>query len=198
MKIDKIKSKLVKIGHVLRPHGIKGAVKVVFFMDKEDINVKSLISFAPISIPLSKISVIIPEYVQQIDSFTRIVSFVNYDSRTKALEIQSKFLYVDRANFPETSKGSVYLHDLVGNMVFTSSLIDNQIVTSPEAIGTVKNIVDYGSLPLINIIDISNNEFLVPYHSETVFLSDNNTIVIDFDLAKEYLELSLNKQKKQE
>lgn len=190
------KSELIKVGVILRPHGIKGAVKVKFFMDNEDVNIKTLCSYSPIFLSEVQKNEIKLESVQNINSSIRIVSFVDYDSRNKALEIQSKYLYVKRSSFPKINDKSVYLIDLVDCEVFTFENTGNKTVTSKVAIGIVKNIVDYGSIPLLNIKGNKNNdEFLIPFHNDTIITKDN-TLLIDFNIAKKYLELSLNKSKK--
>ena len=153
------KEKLVPVGKIIKPHGIKGELKFFLYNNDSSIFLKN-----NINIWLDFDNKFIFHEVESIKgSNVKIIKIKKIDNRDAAKLFSNKKLFILRKDFPKIEKENFYLNDIINFKVFDNS----------KEIGFVSDIL---SLPGGNIMVIScfGKEVLVP-------LVDKYTEFFDFD-----------------
>lgn len=146
----------VSLGVVVRPHGIKGALKLHTWSDeggalrpglevKVGGRVRCVTAYAP--------------GVLQLDDVT---------DRDAAEALSGTELFVRRADFP-ADEASVYLIDLIG-----AAVVDE----AGRALGTVEGFTDNGAQPLLSVARPSGPSVLVPFVPALVRSADKDRVVL--------------------
>ena len=129
--LSKLSNK-IEIAKLLKPHGIRGEIKVKLFSDNYDAFCDR--EFA---------------YIRQNESYRRIaysavritppfvyILIEGVGSRNDAETYSGALLYIDRSDFNETDEGEYYVYDLVGLRV-----VDEK----GEILGTLKEVLQHGA-----------------------------------------------------
>ena len=160
--------KLIAYGKILKPHGLKGEVKVLPYSGETE-NFKF---FRSIYIPLEKNKP--QEYVILGKKFQKnqiIVKMQNVDSIEDAELLRGKEIFIDKAELPSTEEDEYYWFELIGLKVYSQ---DNGLV------GKVDSIIDSTAQPIL-VIKNNSKEYMVP-------LIDNFVKKIDLDNSKIVIE----------
>jgi 16S rRNA processing protein RimM len=148
--------RLVVIGKVLKPFGIRGEVKVQSFAS----------SLAPFSASTS-LFLDEEEFVlvsARSHKGAALITLQGVNTPERARELVGRVVRTDRANFPPLAEDEYYLHELVGMEVIRK---DGAVV------GAVRNIIETGANDVLEIVG-PYGEALIP-HVEGVVLD------VDFD-----------------
>ncbi len=165
-------TRLVKVGQIVAPHGIKGMVKINTSLE----NPRALTQYGSIytqtgqSMAVRIVSVKGEQVIAALDGIS---------DRNAAENMRGTQLFINRDNLPPTQEKQYYYCDLMGLTVMD----ENKTV-----IGMVKSVENYGASDILVIETKTGADILVAFTNETVPTVDlaNKTItVIIPDFAKE-------------
>ncbi len=127
--------KLLEIGKIVRPHGIKGAVKVITYLDDVNFSIFNKI-FIGNKLEKANIVKVLPlnndAYSVTIDIIPNIESAEKY---------RNKNIYIDRSEYKEF-ENKIYLSDLIG-----SSVLDE----NNNKLGELVDFDDFGASVILQI-----------------------------------------------
>ena len=151
-----------QLGHVIKPHGFKGTLKVFLDVDfpEKYKNLKSVF--------VEKNQKLIPFFIRDIQLKTTfaLVSFEEVNSFEEAQELKSSALFLPLSQLPKLEKGKFYYHELIGYDVEDVNL---------GKLGVIKSINSTTAQDLL-IMDYKEKEILIPYTLEIVTKIKNRTI----------------------
>ena len=158
---------LLEIGKILRPHGIKGAVKVECYVDEHFSMFKDVF----ITEKRAKAQV---KSVQNLNKDFYIVTFDVIPDVGTAEKFRNQSIYVDRELYPEF-KDKLYLSDLINKSVLNES---------GEQIGLMVDYDDYGASVVLTIKS-GVNSYQIPYVDEIINYDEKKgAFVIDEETFK--------------
>ena len=153
---------LLEIGKILRPHGIKGAVKIECFVDEHFSVFKDVL----ITEKRAKAKV---KNVQNLNKDFYIVTLDVIPDVDTAEKFRNQSIYIDRDLYPNF-KDQVYLSDLINKPVLNEK--DKQI-------GYMVDYDDYGASVILTIKS-GVSSYQIPYVEDIiVFDNDKNAFVIN-------------------
>ena len=159
---------MIPLGQLIKPHGIKGELKVLFFNE----NSKSLKSNQ--SIFLKDLNNKVFDYkIENIfyHSKKNRIKFFDINTIEEAEKLRGYILNVLRSDLPKLNKNEYYLNDLVGYL-----LIDD----SNKNYGIVSDVL---VLPANNVLSVTmeNKEYLIPLIDDVVLNinQEEKKIIID-------------------
>ncbi|HHU43651.1 MAG: ribosome maturation factor RimM [Bacillota bacterium] len=121
------------VGKALKPHGIKGYIKVQSYMDSPlELKKIKAVEIEGIKYPIEDIKVS-PKAV--------LIKLKGIDDMNAAEFFRNKELKIDRRSAPDPPKGRHYVSDLLGSRVY----IENQLV------GELTDILQYGSADVYQV-----------------------------------------------
>jgi len=176
-----IKYETVTVGHVRRPHGVRGEVVV-----------ESMTDLAERFAPGAQLSGVSPDGKQEIDLTVDqarahrgalLVSFDGYRGRDEAEALRDFELVIDRSNVPPAPEGAHYFFELVG-----CQCRDQQL----GALGEVVDIVEDGGGVLLSIQMIEawrNGQVLVPFVDAYLVSVDTAEKQITLNLPEGLVEI---------
>lgn len=141
---------LLEIGKILRPHGIKGAVKVECFVDEHF----SMFKDVYITEKRAKATV---KNVQNLNKDFYIVTLDIIPDIDTAEKFRNQSIYIDRDNYKEF-KDKVYMSDLINKPVLNEK---------GENIGYMIDYDDYGASVVLTI-KCGFNSYQIPYVDEII------------------------------
>jgi len=141
---------LLEIGKVLRPHGIKGAVKVECYVDEHFSMFKEIM----LTNKLAKASV---KNVQSLNKDFYIVTLDIIPDVDTAEKFRNQSIYVDREMYPEF-KDKLYLSDLINKPVINEN---------GEQIGYMVDYDDYGASVVLTI-KAGVNSYQIPFVKDII------------------------------
>lgn len=141
---------LLEIGKILRPHGIKGAVKVESYLDEPFSQFKSVI------IGNNKIEANIKS-VQHLNKDFYIVTLNTIPDIDTAEKFRNQSVYIDRSKYAEF-KDKVYLSDLINTPVINEK---------DEKIGDMVDYEDYGATVILTV-RVGAVSYQIPYVTEII------------------------------
>lgn len=156
-------NKEIQIAKILRPHGLKGTLKI-----------SPIIS----DIPFSKLDLVIVgmhkermhvNHVQPLHQFF-LVQLKEITSIEQAEFYRNQGIYVDRDLYPEIFDNRVFGSDLIGLSVFDET---------GKKVGVVVDYNEYGSAPIVSI-NCGGTTYMVPYIEDT----------LEFDKEQEILKIN--------
>ena len=160
--------KIVPLGRLLKPHGIKGELKVLFYNEDSNSLENNQIIF------LSDLNNKIIEYkIERIFySFKKNrIKFFDINTIEEAEELRGYTLNVLRLDLPKLDKNEYYINDLVGYI-----LIDD----SNKNYGIVSDVL---VLPANNVLSVTmeNKEYLIPLIDDVILdiNQEEKKIIID-------------------
>lgn len=153
---------LLEVGKILRPHGIKGAVKVECYLDESFSIFKELL----ITNKLAKATV---KGVQNLNKDFYIVSLDIIPDIDTAEKYRNQSIYIDRDLYPQF-KNQVYLSDLINKPL---------ICETGENLGYMVDYDDYGASVILTIKS-GVCSYQIPYVKDVVIYDDDKqAFVID-------------------
>ncbi len=153
---------LLEIGKIVRTHGIKGAVKVISFVD-EDFKM-----FKHIYISNKKVNANITKVLPlNGDAFSVTIDVIPTIEVAETYRNQS--IYIDRDEYPAFQ-----------DRLFMSDLINKPVVTSDgKEIGYMVDYDDYGA-SIILTIKSGFTSYQIPYVEEVIsYSTEKNAFIID-------------------
>jgi 16S rRNA processing protein RimM len=139
----------VRIGKIIKAHGLKGAVKVYPYGGSPTLFKTDLNLFAVAGDGTEKTFRI--EWAKPGNRVV-IVSFSGIDDRDRAESLAGFDLFVDRAALPELEAGVYYWSDIIGLDVYTKE---------DQYLGRVNSIIPTGSND-VYVVDDGETETLIP------------------------------------
>ena len=161
---------LLEVGKILRPHGIKGAVKVECFVDEHF----SLFKDVFVTEKRAKANV---KSVQNLNKDFYIVTIDIIPDVDTAEKFRNQSIYIDRDQYVEF-KDQVYLSDLINKPILNEK---------NEQIGYMVDYEDYGA-SVILIVKCGASSYQIPYVKDIIIYDEEKgAFVIDeqtFDNVK--------------
>lgn len=155
-------NKLVSVGKVVKPHGIKGELK--FFLYNEDSNILSL----DIKIWFKINSLLKSFNLLGSKGSGKIFKLESINNRNDAELLRGKEFFVYRKDLPDLDTGNFYLNDIISFKLFNDE----------EEIGLILDVLLLPSANYI-LVNYNNKEILVPVLDEYVkFFDFDEQIVI--------------------
>jgi 16S rRNA processing protein RimM len=158
----------LKIGFILKPHGLKGEV-TVSLDEGSGIDMKTL-EF----VFVEKNSQLIPHFITtiSINGQKAFVKFEDVDSLEAAEEISRQGIYVEKPARPKSKRGEYYNDEVIGFDVYDEAA---------GLIGVVQLVVEEGPNPML-VLDRNGNEVLIPL---------NSPFIVDVDKRKKCFKVNL-------
>ncbi len=125
---------ILEVGQILRPHGVKGAVKAACFLEG------GIKDFTHLYIGKNLIEARVKNYTSLNNDACAIMFDIIPDIDT-AEKFRNEYIYIDRDEYAEIGS-KVYLTDLIGKDV---------IDENEDVIGQVVDVNDYGATPILTI-----------------------------------------------
>lgn len=148
-------NKLVRLGYLLKPHGLKGELKVVFFNeDSRSLKNNQIIFLNDEKNDIFKRK--IENIVYQLKN--NMIKFFEIDTRDHAEKLRGLFLEISREDLPKLKDGEFYLNDLIEFNIYDESR---------NKYGVVINTFQF---PANNVLVVlyNNKEQLIPIIDDVV------------------------------
>ena len=161
-------NKKIPLGEILKPHGIKGELKILFYNEES----KSLQKNQKVFLESPQKNIIEYKIERIFYSFRKNrIKFFDINTIDEADDLRGCIVNVDRNDLPKINDSEYYLIDLVGY-----SLIDNYNTNYGKVIEVL-------TLPANNVLNVSkdNKEYLIPLIDDVVLEVNQNKeeIIID-------------------
>ncbi len=161
-------SKLISIGELIKPHGIKGQLKVLFFNENSNTLKDNQIIF------LSDNKNNFYEYrIEKIIYSIKKnrIKLFEIDSIDSAESLRGYIINIQRSDFPDLKEGEYYLNDLIGY-----SLLDE----NDEHYGVVADVFHFPANNVLSIL-LNDKEYLIPIIDDIILniIHDSKNIVIN-------------------
>lgn len=152
---------LLEIGKIVRTHGIKGAVKVISYLDGVNFSI-----FKHIYIGANKLSAnIVKALPLNNDAFSLAIDII--DSVEKAEKLKNQSVYIDRTEYEEF-KDKVYLGDLIGAPVLSEN---------GTKLGEMVDFDDYGASVILTI-KCGVTSYSIPYVDDIIIYDEGKNCFI--------------------
>ena len=161
-------SKLISIGELIKPHGIKGQLKVLFFNE----NSKTLKDNQIIFLSDNENNFYEHRIERIIYSIKKNrIKLFEIDSIDSAESLRGYIINIQRSDFPDLKEGEYYLNDLIGY-----SLLDE----NDEHYGVVTDVFHFPANNVLSIL-LNNKEYLIPIIDDIILhiIHDSKNIVIN-------------------
>lgn len=153
---------LLEIGKIVRPHGVKGAVKIVCYLDE------GMSKFKHIYLTDKRISANI-QRVQSLNNDAYAVYIDNIVTIDDAEKYRNQSVYIDRDEY-DSMKEKIYMSDLIGCDVINEN--DGKI-------GEMVDYDDYGASVILTI-RCGAVSYSIPYVEDIIiFDREKNSFVIN-------------------
>ena len=170
---SKKKTKFISFGKIVKPHGIKGELKLFLY------NKDSKILKQKINIWIDKEDCLTSFKLLSIrgDEF-KIIKLDKINSRDDATSISNKEFFISREDFPDIESDNFYINDIINFKVLDD---DNELGF----------IYDVFSLPGGNVMGINcdGKEILVPMIEKYIKFFDFENRIVILKNIKEFIEL---------
>jgi len=158
-------SKLVSIGELIKPHGIKGELKILLFNEES----KSLKNDQIVFLKNSKDSFLKYKIENVIYSMKKNrIKFFEIDSIDSANKLRGYILSIPRSDFPELENEEYYLNDLIGY-----TLLDK----TNNNYGCVDDIFHFPANDVLSV-SLNDKEYLIPIIDDIILNIDHNSRLI--------------------
>ena len=161
-------NKKIPLGEILKPHGIKGELKILFYNEES----KSLQKDQKVFLESPQKNIIECKIERIFYSFRKNrIKFFDINTIDKADDLRGCIVNVDRNDLPEINDNEYYLSDLVGY-----SLID-------KSNNNYGKVIEVLALPANSVLNVSKNdkEYLIPLIDDVVLEVDQNQELIIID-----------------
>jgi 16S rRNA processing protein RimM len=152
----------VVLARVIRPHGLKGAVRVKSFTENP-------LDFAKYSLtdPRGK-EYRVTSFSQQSDSDFFNVFFEDVNSRTDAEKLHGTDLMIDKKDLPPVPEDTFYYADLIG----LKAVLSNNLTLVAGTVCAVHNFGAGDLLEIQNAQDTEKDSWMIPFSSEQIIKID--------------------------
>ncbi|MDA7705012.1 ribosome maturation factor RimM [Rickettsiales bacterium] len=157
----------ILIAKITSPHGIKGQVKLISYLE----NPSDLEKYNSIFTKDNKNFKI--KLLRSVKQNIYIAKINDINDRNKAEEIKNTKLFIDQKELKILSNDQFYYHDLIG--------IDVKNIEGKK-IAIVKNIMNFGAGDLFEVDFTDDN-----YNNQMNILPFNNEIVTEINLEEKYM-----------
>ena len=161
-------NKKIPLGEILKPHGIKGELKILFYNEES----KSLQKNQKVFLESPQKNIIEYKIERIFYSFRKNrIKFFDINTIDEADDLRGYIVNVDRNDLPKINDSEYYLIDLVGY-----SLID-------KSNNNYGKVIEVLALPANSVLNISKDdkEYLIPLIDDVVLEVDQNQEVIIID-----------------
>ncbi len=153
---------LLEIGKIVRPHGVKGAVKIICYLEE------GMAKFKHIYLTNKRISANI-QRVQSLNNDAYAVYIDNIVTIDDAEKYRNQSVYIDRDEY-DTMREKLYMSDLIGSNVLNEH---------DEKIGEMVDYDDYGASVILTI-RCGAVSYSIPYVEDIIsFDREKNSFVIN-------------------
>jgi 16S rRNA processing protein RimM len=165
----------IKIGWVLKPHGLKGEVTVMLDQDAPE----DLSSIESVFIEHDKR--LVPYFIEHISDKGKkaFIKFEDVNSADDAARISKNPLYIEKSLRPKSGKGEFYNDEVVGFEVHDEEL---------GLLGKVSEVMQAGPNRLLVVIH-HNRETLIPVHGPFITSVNKTKKRISVHLPEGFLDI---------
>ena len=149
----------ITVGKILKPHGIKGYVRVFPTTDHPE-RFRALNKVRVIQADQSALHLTIEKVVLQSNAV--LIKFAEISTRNQAETLRNARIVIDRSECLPLEKDSYYIFELVGCRVFT---------TAGEELGTLEEVWEFPAND-VYVVRKQGREILIPAVAEFVKLVD--------------------------
>ena len=164
-------SKLISIGELIKPHGIKGELKILFFNEES----KSLKNQQVIFLKDSKdqkANFYKYKIERVIYSIKNRIKFFEIDSIDSADKLRGFSVSILRDDFPELKDDEYYLNDLIGY-----TLVDK----TDNNYGSVNDVYHFPANDVLSV-SLNNKEYLIPIIDDVIVAINHDLKIITINL----------------
>ena len=165
----------IKIGWVLKPHGLKGEVTVMLDQDAPD----DLSSIE--SVFLEQDRRLVPYFIQSISDQGKkaFIKFDDVNSAEDAAKISKRTIYIEKTLRPKSGKGEFYNDEVVEFDVHDEEL---------GLLGKVREVMQAGPNRLLVVVH-HNRETLIPVHGPFITSVNKTKKRISVNLPEGFLDI---------
>ena len=164
-------SKLISIGKLIKPHGIKGELKIIFFNEESKSLKKDQVVFLKNSID-EKANFYEYNIEKVVYSMKNRIKFFEIDSIDSANKLRDFSVSILRSEFPELDNDEYYLNDLIGYQ-----LIDND----NNNYGSVDDVYHFPANDVLSV-SLNNKEYLIPIIDDVILTINHDLKIITINL----------------
>ncbi len=169
----------VRIGRVLRPHGLRGEIRIEpFTAKKENFFVYTKIFLAAQDDTKREYRV----SRAKLSGTALVLKLDGCDSRNEAESLQGQKIWLDSRDLPSLPVGEFYLHTLMGKKAHTHDGV---------VLGRIVELLDTDAHALL-VVRGGGNEYLIPAVSAFITAVDAESVV--FTLPQGLLEINANEK----
>jgi 16S rRNA processing protein RimM len=162
---DRIQPPYLALGEILRPHGIKGEVRMRVLTDFPERLPKMKTVFIGNSPTTTKAKTIELENVRLLPEDIALLKFVGLDNRNDVEYLRGQFILIDTPNAVPLEDDEYYTYQLIGLTVVTEN---------GRILGKIKDIMETGANDVIIVDGTEGTEILIPD-------APNVWVELDFD-----------------
>ena len=162
-----IQPEYLVIGEVLRPHGVRGEVRMRVLTD----NREQLLGLEYVYLANSPADAIRERLELKGVRFNKayaLLTLEGYSHRDDAERLREKVVMIDTDQTAPLEEGQYYLYQLIGMKVVADNIM----------IGRVKEVIQTGANDVYVVDSDSHDDILVPAHDETITSIDFDAQVI--------------------
>ena len=167
---------LVPLGKIIKPHGVKGELKVFLYNDRSSTLKEGLYIWFKLDEKFVKYSV---NNLRGITKKSQILKIKEVDTFDKAMIISKKEFFVSRNDFEELDENSFYLNDLIGCDVFDEK---------NQSLGKILDVLNFPANDVL-LISYEDKEIMVPFVEDFILLFDLDNRLVKLKNFKFLFEL---------
>lgn len=178
-KIERKTPKYLILGEILRPHGVRGEVRMRIITDYPERLLELKTVYLGNSTDDKHMDSIKLDKVRFHKEYA-LITFKGYTDRNQADALRKKMVMIDFSNAVPLDDGEYYLFQLIGMTV----------VSENEPIGIVKEVLQTGANDVYIVDSEKHGEVLIPAHGETIEKIDFESETITMKLPEGLLPSS--------
>ncbi len=167
---------LIPLGKIIKPHGVKGELKVFLYNDRSSTLKEGLYIWFKLDEKFVKYSVL---NLRGVTKKSQILKIKEVDTFDKAMIISKKEFFVSRNDFEELDENSFYLNDLIGCDVFDEK---------NQSLGKILDVLNFPANDVL-LISYEDKEIMVPFVEDFILLFDLDNRLVKLKNFKFFFEL---------
>ena len=161
------------IGEVLRPHGVRGEVRMRVLTDnREHMRTLKYVYLADSLANMRKNRFELESL--RFNKAYALLSFAGVDSRDDAEALREKLVLIDMEQAAPLEEGQYYLFQLVGM----------RVVAEGAELGAIKEVLQTGANDVYIVDSDIHGELLIPAHNETIASIDFDSQIVTMTLPE--------------
>ena len=170
-------SKLISLGELIKPHGIKGELKILFFNEEsKSLKNKQIVFLKDSNDQNANFYKYMIEKV--VYSIKNRIKFFEIDSIDSADKLRGFSVSILREDFPELKDDEYYLNDLIGY-----TLVDK----TDNNHGSVNDVYHFPANDVLSV-SLNNKEYLIPIIDDVIVAINHNLKIITINLISGLFE----------